>query len=133
MSDEMKMKVGLLSMRLGIAVVFFAWTIDKIINYAHNSGMIRGYYGVEVSQPILLAIGIGELIILLLFVSGMFKKYTYAFILIAHTLTTLASAKRLLPPYEIHQLLYFGSIPMLGACIGLYLMKEKDTLFTLAK
>ena len=132
-SDEMKVKVSLFAMRLGVFIVFMAWTLDKIINYSHNSGMIQHYYGVGISQPILLAIGIGELIILLFFVAGMFKKYTYGFILIAHTVTTIVSGWRLFPPYEMHQLLYFGSLPMLGACIGLFLMKEKDRLFTLGK
>lgn len=133
MSDEMKVKVSLFAMRLGVFIVFMAWTIDKIVNYSHNSGMIQHYYGIAIAQPLLLAIGIGELIILLLFFMGKFKKYTYGFILIAHTVTTIISGHRLFPPYEIHQLLYFGSLPMLGACIGLFLMKEKDTLFTLGK
>lgn len=133
MSDEMKVKVSLFSMRVGVAIVFLAWTIDKIVNYAHNSGMISHYYHVTISQPVLLGIGIAELVIVLLFLAGMFKNVTYAIILFAHIVTTLVSSWRLFPPYEIHQLLYFGSLPMLGACIGLYLMRDKDTLFTLGK
>ncbi len=37
---------------------------------------------------------------------------------------------RLLPPYEMHQLLYFGSLPILGACIALFLLRDKDKLLT---
>ena len=133
MTDEKKLQWGLFSLRIGIAVVFLAWTIDKIVNYSHNSGMIKHYYFVEVSQPILLAIGIAELVLILLFIAGKFKNVTYALILVFHLVTTIASAKRLLPPYVIHQLLYFGSIPMLAACICLYLNRESDTLFTLGK
>ena len=133
MTDERKLQWGLFSLRVGIAVVFLAWTIDKIVNYSHNSGMIKHYYFVEVSQPILLAIGIAELVLILLFIAGKFKNVTYALILVFHLVTTIASAKRLLPPYVIHQLLYFGSIPMLAACICLYLNRESDTLFTLGK
>ena len=133
MTDEKKLQWGLFSLRIGIAVVFLAWTIDKIVNYSHNSGMIKHYYFVEVSQPILLAIGIAELVLILLFIAGKFKNVTYALILVFHLVTTIASAKRLLPPYAIHQLLYFGSIPMLAACICLYLNRESDTLFTLGK
>ncbi|WP_426359950.1 hypothetical protein ACPUVO_06970 [Pseudocolwellia sp. HL-MZ19] len=131
MSDEMKVKISLFAMRVGVAIVFLAWTIDKIVNYSHNSGMIAHYYSVTINQPILMAVGIAELIVVLLFLVGKFKNITYAIVLIAHSITTLVSAWRLLPPYEIHQLLYFGSLPMLGACIGLYLMRDKDTLFTL--
>ena len=133
MTDEKKLQWGLFSLRIGIAVVFLTWTIDKIVNYSHNSGMIKHYYFVEVSQPILLAIGIAELALVLLFLMGKFKNWTYGLILLFHLVTTLASAKRLFPPYEIHQLLYFGSIPMLAACICLYLNRDSDTLFTLGQ
>ena len=133
MTDEKKLQWGLFSLRIGIAVVFLAWTIDKIVNYSHNSGMIKHYYFVEISQPILLVIGIAELVLILLFLAGKFKNVTYALILIFHLVTTIASAKKLFPPYAIHQLLYFGSIPMLAACICLYLNRDSDTLFTLGK
>lgn len=131
MTDERKLQWGLFSLRIGIAVVFLTWTIDKIVNYSHNSVMITHYYFVEISQPVLLAIGIAELGLILLFLAGKFKNWTYGLILLFHLVTTFASAKRLFPPYEIHQLLYFGSIPMLAACICLYLNRHSDTLFNL--
>lgn len=131
MSDEKKLQWGLYSLRIGIAIVFLTWTIDKIVNYSHNSGMIKHYYFVDISQPVLLAIGIVELIIVMLFILGKFKNITYALILVFHLVATLVSAKKLFPPYEIHQLLYFAALPMLGACICLYLNRHSDTLFTL--
>ena len=131
MTDERKLQWGLFSLRVGIAFIFLTWTIDKIFNYSHNSTMLSKYYFVEISQPILLAIGIAELILILVFLAGKFKNVTYALILIFHLVTTIASAKKLFPPYEIHQLLYFGAIPMLAACICLYLNRDADTLFTL--
>jgi putative oxidoreductase len=78
-------------------------------------------------------LGLAELILLLFFLAGQFKTFTYGVILFAHTVTTLVSAWRLFPPYEVHQLLYFGSLPMLGACVALFLMREKDTLMTLGR
>ena len=132
MTDDMKLKVSLLAMRLGVGAVFIAWTLDRIFVYGHNSGMMKRYYGIHFSEPVLMAMGIAELILVLLFFAGKFKNISYGFILLAHTITTIASSWRLLPPYEIHQLLYFGSLPMLGACIGLYLLRDKDTLFNLS-
>lgn len=131
MTDTRKLQWGLFSLRIGIAAVFLVWTLDKIFKYEHNSGMISHYYFVKISQPVLLAIGIAELVLILLFMAGKFKNWTYGLILFFHLVTTLVSAKRLFPPYEIHQLLYFGSIPMLAACICLYLNRHSDTLFTL--
>ena len=131
MTDTKKLQWGLFSLRIGIAIVFLTWTLDKIFNPAHNSGMIKHYYFVDISDTILLVVGIAELILIALFLLGKFKNVTYALILLFHLVTTIASAKKLLPPYEIHQLLYFGSIPMLAACVCLYLNRHSDALFTL--
>lgn len=131
MTDEKRLKIGLFALRLGIATVFLVWTIDKIANYSHNSKMIGHYYHIEISQPVLLALGIAELIFVAVFLLGLFKTLTYGGILLFHSVTTVASSWRLLPPYEIHQLLYFGSIPMLAACICLFLCRNSDTFFTL--
>jgi hypothetical protein len=127
----MRLKISLLGLRLGVFIVFIAWTLDKLINYKHNSGMISHYYHVEVPQWFLTALGLAELALLLAFLLlGRYKTFTYGIILFAHTVTTFVSSGRLFPPYEIHQLLYFGSIPMLAACLALFLLRDQDTLMT---
>ncbi|MFT5767817.1 MAG: putative oxidoreductase [Halioglobus sp.] len=133
MTDETRLKISLLGLRLGVFIVFIVWTLDKLLNYKHNSGMIMHYYHFEVPRWFLTSLGLAELILLLFFLARQFKTFTYGVILFAHTVTTLVSAWRLFPPYEVHQLLYFGSLPMLGACVALFLMREKDTLMTLGR
>ena len=127
MIDHQRLNISLLSLRLGVFAVFLVWTLDKIFNYQHNSKMIMHYYHVEVPQWLLMSLGIVELVVLFAFVLGLFKTITYGFVLLAHCVTTLVSAWRLFPPYEVHQLLYFGSLPMLAACLTLFLMRENDT------
>jgi uncharacterized membrane protein YphA (DoxX/SURF4 family) len=131
MPEEKRIQLSLLALRLGVFVVFMAWTLDKIFNYQHNSGMIKGYYHIEVPQWFLTSLGIAELLLLLAFLAGLYKTFTYGFILAAHTVTTVASSWQLLPPYKIHQLLYFGSIPMLAACIALFLLRDSDILMSI--
>ena len=133
MTFDKKLQISLFSLRIGVFVVFLAWTLDKIFAYEHNSKMIGHYYGVEVSELFLTALGIAELILLIAFLLGKYKTFTYGVILFAHTVTTLVSAKRFFPPYEIHQLLYFGAIPMLAACLALFLLREHDTLMNVGK
>lgn len=137
MDFDKRLGVALFSLRVGIFIVFLIWGLDKILAPAHNSGMIGHYYGFKVGHGALLALGIAELIFLAAFVTGAFKKWTYGGVLVFHAITTLVSARRLLPGdgslkwsgYEIHQLLYFGSIPLLACCIALFLLRERDTLF----
>lgn len=131
MANEKVLQQALFVLRVGIMIVFVMWTIDKFANYKHFSGMFAHYYwGIKISQPVLLMLGVGEVILLMLFFfTNYFKKWTYGIILVAHLITTLISFHRLLPPYEIHQLLYFGSIPLLCSCIALFLLRDEDTLF----
>jgi len=129
--NPLRLQVSLLCLRLGILTVFLAWTLDKIFNYDHNSVMISHYYNVMVPEWFLTALGIAELLLLLAFLVGAYKTWTYGIILLAHSVTTAVSAWRLLPPYEAHQLLYFGSLPLLAACVALFLMRDSDTLFTI--
>lgn len=131
MTDEKRLQISLLGLRIGVFVVFMAWTLDKIVNFKHNSGMIKHYYNVDVSETFLLVLGVAELILLLAFLAGKYKTLTYGVVLFAHTVTTLVSGKRLFPPYEIHQLLYFGALPMLAACLALFLLRERDTMMTI--
>lgn len=132
MTRDSRLRICLLSLRLGVLAVFLVWTLDKLFNYQHNSGMVRHYYHVDVPQWFLLALGAAELLVLLCVLLGLFKTVSYGALLIAHTVTTIASSWRLLPPYEVHQLLYFGSLPMLAACFTLFMLRSDDTLLTLS-
>lgn len=135
MDFEKRLGIALFALRLGIFIVFLVWGLDKILAPAHNSGMIGHYYGVTVTHGMLAAVGIAELIFLGAFVLGAFKTWTYGGVLLFHAVTTIVSAKRLLPAdgtlnwsgYALHQLLYFGSLPLLACCIALFLVREKDT------
>ncbi|WOJ98607.1 DoxX family membrane protein [Congregibacter brevis] len=133
MTRDTRIRISLLALRMGVFAVFMVWTLDKLFNYQHNSGMISHYYHVDLPQWFLVALGLAELGMLFGFLLGLFKNFTYAAVLVAHAVTTLVSSWRLLPPYEIHQLLYFGSLPMLAACVALYLLRSEDTLWNLSK
>ena len=132
MKDERRMQISLFSLRLGIFAVFLVWTLDKIVNYQHSSKVFGHYYGLELSEYLLAAVGLAELVLILAFLGGVKKTLTYGVVLCAHTIATLASAKRLIPPYESHQLLYFAALPMLAACLALFLMRTQDTMMTLS-
>jgi hypothetical protein len=75
------------------------------------------------------AIGAGEMIILLAFVAGLYKRWTYAAVLLFHAVSTLSSFKQYLAPFEGPNLLFFAAWPMLAACVALYLLRDLDTLW----
>ncbi|MDH3527876.1 MAG: hypothetical protein OEM43_10315, partial [Gammaproteobacteria bacterium] len=76
-------------------------------------------------------VGAIELIILAGFISGAWKRITYGTVLALHTISTLASYKQYLAPYDGANILFFAAWPMLAACITLYLLRDRDTLLSL--
>jgi hypothetical protein len=47
-----------------------------------------------------------------------------------HTVSTFASWREYLSPYEGSNLLFFAAWPMLAACLMLFMMREEDRFMT---
>lgn len=132
MSEDRALQVSLLAIRIGVVIVFMAWTFDKIVNAAHFNATLEMYYHTTLPSAVLLVVGTLELLLLLVFFfSNRYKTITYGFVLAAHTLTTVVSSWRLFPPFEAHMLLHYASLPMLAGCLLLFWLREKDTLLKL--
>ena len=105
----------------------FMWTIDKLINPAHALKVYESFYyiaGLDVN--VMYVIAAIELIILLKFVAGYKKKYTYGAVLVLHAVSTLSSFKKYLAPFDGPNLLFFAAWPMLAACFALFILRDLD-------
>jgi putative oxidoreductase len=129
--QDKKLQLPLLFIRLAIFLVMFMWTIDKFINPGHASKVCESFYyiaGLEVN--VMYAIGVIEIIILLLFVAGYKKKYTYGAVLALHAVSTLSSFKQYLAPFDGPNLLFFAAWPMLAACFALFILRDQDKIWS---
>jgi len=61
-----------------------------------------------------------ELAVILAFLFGFAKKWSHGLVLLMHAVSTLASNKQYLNPFQPPNLLFFAAIPMLAACFTLY-------------
>jgi len=126
-----KLQLSLLLLRLGVFLVMFMWTIDKFINPGHASKVYEKFYYIAGMESVVMyVIGAIEIIILLMFLAGYMKKYTYGAVLIFHAVSTLSSFKQYLAPFEGPNLLFFAAWPMLAACIALFLLREQDRMLS---
>jgi hypothetical protein len=122
-----QLPIALLLLRLGIFVVFLVWTLDKLVLPEHAAKVFTSFYGLGgLSESIFYAIGAAQLVLILAFVGGLFKTWTYGAILIFHGVSTLAAFSKYLQPFD--NLLFFAAWPMLAACAALFLLREYDTL-----
>ena len=128
-----RIRWSLLLLRLGVFVVMLMWTVDKFLRPEHAAGVYEKFYALSGIGPgAFYALGLVELAILLGFLAGVYKRWTYGAVLLFHGVSTLSSYKQYLAPFEGPNLLFFAAWPMLAACVALYLLRDLDTRWTLS-
>ena len=128
---EKKLQLSLLSLRVTVFLVMFMWTIDKFINPGHAAKVYESFYYIAgLESVVMYAIGAVEIILLLLFLVGYKKTFTYGAVLILHAVSTLSSFNQYLAPFEGPNLLFFAAWPMLAACFALFLLRDQDKMMS---
>lgn len=128
------LQYALFSLRLSVFVVLGMWTLDKFVNPAHTAAVFETFYFVTgVSAYASYAIGILQSVIVLAFVSGTFKRYSYGLVLLMHSVSTFTPLLRYLDPWSGANLLFFAAFPMLAAIFTLYLLRDEDTFLALQR
>lgn len=131
MPNENRVALSLLFLRLGVFIVMFMWTLDKFINPAHAVKVYEVFYflkGVETSTMYI--IGTVEMLLIIGFLVGFQKKWTYGAVLLLHAVSTFSSFKQYFDPYAPGHLLFFAAWPMLAACFALFYLRDMDTKWT---
>ena len=129
MSTESRLEIPLLTLRLGVFIVMLMWTLDKFVNPAHSAAVFENFYLISGLGPtVFLIIGILELALIVGFLLGVKKTFTYGAVLVLHAVSTLSSWQQYL---GFDSLLFFAAWPMLAACYALFMLRDLDTKFTL--
>ena len=123
--------IGLALIRFSTGIFFLVWSIEKIINPEITQRVFSRFYFIEISPSISIIVGIVQTLIVLAFMAGLFKLWTYGAILGMHAVSTLSTYKELLNPYEPPNHLFWAAVPLLAALITLFLLREEDNLLTL--
>ena len=134
MKPEDRLPFALFFLRLGVFLVFFIWTMDKLLRPEHAASIFDRYYFLSgLGRETAYLLGAVEMLLILGFLLGLAKRYTYGAVLILHAISTLAAFAKYIAPFEAHNLLYFAAWPMLAACFALYVLRESDTLWIISR
>ena len=125
-----RLALTLLVLRLSVALVFFVWIADKFFNPSHAAAVFQSFYGVP-GLGTLMVYGVGalQLAIVLAFVAGIVKPWSYGLVLGMHAVSTLSSFRQYLDPLAVPNILFFAAWPMLAACFTLFYLRDADTLW----
>lgn len=127
-----RIRLSLLLLRLGVSIVMLMWTLDKFVRPGHAAAVFKKFYHLEGLPPaVFFVAGALELLLVLAFVGGIGKRFTYGAVLMLHAISTLSSFPQYLAPFD--HLMFFAAWPMLAACVALYLLRDLDTLATVRR
>jgi len=131
MSVDKKLELSLFLIRITVFLVMLMWTMDKFLNPSHIIAISKKFYFIDgLNNSIAYGIASLEMILIIGFLLGIAKRWSYGLVLVLHAASTFSTYKQYFTPYEGTHLLFFTSWPMLAACVALYLLREKDTLMT---
>jgi hypothetical protein len=125
-----RLSICLLLLRLSVGLVMLVWAFDKILNPGHGMAVFEGFYGLSgVGEPLVRAVGLVQGLIVLGFLLGFARTWTYGAVLFMHAVTTLVSWSAYLEPLK--NILFFAAWPMLAALITLFLLRAEDRIASL--
>jgi putative oxidoreductase len=124
-----RLSISLLLLRLSLGLVMMVWAFDKILNPGHGAEVLEAFYGLSgVGEQIIPAIGIVQGLIVLGFLLGAAKTWTYGAVLLMHAVTTVVSWSAYLEP--LRNILFFSAWPMLAGLVALFLLRGEDRIAT---
>ena len=132
MTSNRKLEIGLAIIRITTAAFFLIWSVEKIIKPEISQKVFSNFYFSNISTSVAVILGILQTIVVLLFLAGLFKLWTYGALLGMHAVSTLSSYGPLLDPYTPPNHLFWAAVPTLGALVALFLLRDEDRLWTLS-
>lgn len=122
-----RLPISLLLLRLSLGLVMMVWAFDKILNPGHGAAVLEGFYGLAgVGEQVIRIMGFAQALIVLAFLLGFAKAWTYGAVLLMHAVTTLVSWSAYLKPLE--NILFFSAWPMLAGLVTLFLLRADDRI-----
>ena len=123
-----RLPLSLFLLRVGVFVVMLMWTLDKFLHPEHSTSVYEHFYFLPgLGSSLFYLIGAVELALIIGFLAGFKKRFTYAAILTLHAVSTVSSYRQYLTPFQSGHLLFFAAWPMLAACFALYFLRDADT------
>ena len=132
-SDDRPLGIALATIRLSVAAFFLVWSLEKILLPEKQQGVFEAFYGGAQPVGVIVALGVVQTLIVLAFAGGLFRTVTYGLILAMHAVSTLSTTGRLIDPYEGLNHLFWAAVPVLGALVALFVLRDRDTLLTFGR
>jgi len=131
-AEDRCLRISLLFTRITIFAVMLVWTVDKFMRPDHAASVYENFYFIGgLGSIVMYVIGAIELIVIIGFLLGFMKRFTYGIVLVMHAISTLSSFKQYFAPFDGANILFYAAWPMLAACVLLYILRDEDRMLAL--
>ena len=130
---DRRLALSLAILRLSTGVFFLVWALQKVLAPEMARRVFETFYFSSPSDEMLLTTGILQTLIVLAFMAGLFRFWTYGALLAMHSVSLFSTIPRLIDPSTSPNLLFWAAVPVLGLLIALFLLRDRDTLLVLRR
>jgi len=135
MTNERRIEIALLIIRVTTALFLGMWATLKFHRPEWQRNIFENFYNVNfltVTDNLSYFLGVVQIIIVLAFVSGFMRKWTYGLVMLMSAAGVIGSLGSFVEYYNYPKNLMLTSIPTLGALIALFILRDMDNLFSLS-
>ena len=120
--------------RVSLFIFMFLWAAEKLMRPEGYQGIFRSFYGLDLGVMPIYAIGIAQILLLVAFVAGVYRTFTYGAVFAMSAASLFVSYRQILFLYtDQGNLLFVASIPVAAASLLLFLMRDQDNWLTLQR
>ncbi len=134
MKHDHRVALVLFVLRISVFLAMFVWILDRLVRPTDALSIYEPLHLLKgVSHEVLYGIAVIELIILVSFLMGIQKRWSYGAVLVLNAAWIVSSYHQFFAPFVGKNLLFFAAWPMFAACFGLYVLRHLDTLWVIDK
>jgi uncharacterized membrane protein YphA (DoxX/SURF4 family) len=118
---------ALLALRLTLGLFLLQWGIEKFVVPSNTTAIWGYFYGLSVPATLGYAFGVAEIAIAVCLVLGLYRTVSYGTAMVLHAVTVAVSWRQLIDPWggDANHL-FVASVPVLGAFVALFLLRQWD-------
>lgn len=128
---QRNLHLALLILRISTGLFFLAWSLDKIFVPGHTVKVFGKFYFLQITPEIAIGLGMVQTLIVILFMLGLYKKWTTGALLAMHTFSVLSTWEKLIFAFSAKGLLFWAAVPVWAGLFLLWLMRNEDVLYSL--
>ena len=126
-------QVTLFLIRLGFGAFIALWGMNKIVQPEAAQAIFEAYYGVEaLGTALAYTLGALQTVLGVAIMLGALRTVSYGLGLAIHGAGMIATLQHYLLPFaEGSNLVFWASVPILLAALGLFLSRHEDTMLNI--